>query len=162
MPVPAPQIPLTAETYWLEYSEGTWELYTCRGSKGRTRHTEHCCCDFAAARRHALTLAARTGTDRGAVLHIHPFHAPRQIHYFYPVNTWPLNSPAVTVHPCQCQLLSDTGQPARPLTIAENTPVTFLYRGADNDGWNGELICRLSNGRDAAFEPGDIGLQRSA
>lgn len=42
------------------------------------------------------------------------------------------------------------------LTLAAGDPVTILYTGADQDGWNGEYFCALITARVAVIDPGDV------
>ncbi len=60
--------------------------------------------------------------------------------------------PASTARHCTA-ILEETGI---QITLAANTPITILHHGADQDGWDGELMCRMENGHHAAFEPGDV------
>ena len=64
----------------------------------------------------------------------------------------PTDRPAATARHCTA-ILEESGL---SIALAANTPVIVLHRGADQDGWNGELICRLENGQNAAFGLDDI------
>ena len=68
--------------YFLEFCEATWQLYTRRGSKGRTKQGVKCDSDFAALRSHALKVAA--ANKRGAVLTIYRPDGRREVHDFPP------------------------------------------------------------------------------
>ncbi len=47
-------------------------------------------------------------------------------------------------------------QEFRPVFLPAGTTVFPLYHGADQDGWNGEIICRLDDGRHVAIEPENL------
>lgn len=65
-------------SWFLEWSEGTWELFTLRGSKGRTRRTLECSMNYPDLRARALKDAQK----RGAVLIIRTPKNGREVHDF--------------------------------------------------------------------------------
>lgn len=91
VPVPAPVSAVRAEPepepllYCLDFCEGVWELYTLRGSKGRTKQVVRCFPDYPAARRAALTLTAAAAARTGSVLTIRTgYRRPKEVHRFPP------------------------------------------------------------------------------
>jgi hypothetical protein len=38
----------------------------------------------------------------------------------------------------------------KAIALLPGDTITVLYKAADQDGWDGEIICRLDDGRDVA------------
>ena len=51
---------------------------------------------------------------------------------------------------------TDTTDTSRKVYLSAGHSVTFLYNGADQDGWNGEIIVRTGNGQILAVNPDDL------
>lgn len=56
---------------------------------------------------------------------------------------------------CKASLIDRTdGSPLSwDVELTAGTAVTVLYAGADQDGWDGELICQLADGLRVAVKP---------
>lgn len=69
----------------------------------------------------------------------------------------PHGLPAASVITHTCNGITDEG---RSVFVEYQSHVQILHKCADNDGWNGEIWCRI-NGVDMAIEPQNLRLQSS-